>query len=97
MSALSRTQQTAVLLGIGLMLLGAGMAHSQSSGGAYELRAHALDSGGRSSGGIYSVHGVIGQAANSTSSAGVYSITAGLLHQRPALPDAVFSNGFESP
>lgn len=95
MSAFSRTRQTAVLLGIGLMLLGTGIAHSQSSGGAYELRAHTLDSGGRSSGGIYSVQGVVGQAATSTSSAGVYRITAGLLRQRPVLPDGLFANGFE--
>ncbi len=97
MPLVSRSRAIAALLGVVLLMFCVEHTHSQSSGGAYELRAHALDSGGRSSGGIYSVQGLIGQAATSTSSAGVYRITAGLLRQRPALPDAVFSDGFESP
>jgi hypothetical protein len=77
------------------LMLAASATHPQSSGGNYQIKAHALDAGGRASGGIYSVHGVIGQAAASTATGGSYSASSGLLRRRAALPDALFANGFE--
>lgn len=95
MSTYSRSRLASALLGVGLMLV-AGGGNPQSAGGVFEIRTHTLDSGGRSSGGIYSVNGVIGQQAASSSSGGVYSATSGMLRRRAILlPDVVFANGFE--
>lgn len=78
-----------------LLLVVGSATYPQSSGGAYEVRAHALSSGGRASAGSFSVHAVIGQAAVGTSNGAAFSVSAGLLRQRAALPEAVFANGFE--
>lgn len=84
-----------LVLGAGVFLACATASYSQSSGGIYEVRAHALDSGGRSTGGVYAVQSVLGQATTTLSNGGVFSASTGLLRQRDPLPDAIFANGFE--
>jgi hypothetical protein len=98
MQRLFRHRRSHVLLALLLLLLLLAYAResqSQASGGVFEIRAHALDSGGPVSGGSFAVHGVIGQPVAVTSSGGVYSATLGLLRQREPLTDAIFANGFE--
>ncbi len=95
MATNSILRKTAVAFGACLLLLAAQPTHPQSSGGVFELRAHVLDAGGRSSGGVYSVQGVIGQAVVGTSSGGSFSASGGFLRSRAPLPDGVFANGFE--
>ncbi|HET9483381.1 MAG TPA: hypothetical protein VFO79_05450 [Xanthomonadales bacterium] len=80
---------------LGVLLGVAPGARTQSSGGPYEIRAHAAASGGAAQAGSFGLHGVVGQASAGTAAGGVYAASVGLLRQRAALPDALFADGFE--
>ena len=87
-------------IGLGAALGLAGAALAQSSGGAYALDPQSIASGGgRSTGGVFSLEGTIGQHdASNVLGGGVFELTGGF-HQRAqgGLADALFSNGFEGP
>jgi len=86
-----------VSLGLGMaMLAGA------QSGGPYSIPRSSVDSGGgRSSGGPFSVTGIIGQpdASVESASGGVFSLTGGFYASADVIPDPdlLFKDGFETP
>jgi hypothetical protein len=87
-------------IGLAAAVALAGTALAQSSGGAYTLERQSLaGGGGRSSGGVFSLEGTIGQHdASNELGGGAFALTGGF-HQRAegAPGDAMFSNGFEGP
>lgn len=86
--------------GLGAALALIGSARAQSSGGVYTLNPQSIaGGGGRSTGGVFSVEGTIGQHdASNVLGGGVFELTGGF-HQRAqgAPGDALFGNGFEGP
>jgi hypothetical protein len=82
-----------------LALLPAALA--QSSGGGFEMpRTVVAAGGGSSAGGGFELSGTIGQAlAAPASSGGGMTLRPGFwtAGETPALPEAIFSDGFETP
>jgi hypothetical protein len=72
------------------------------SGGPYSIPRSTIEGGGgESTGGIYTLNGIIGQSDASTESAtgGPYSLTGGFYASANVSPtlDRIFADGFESP
>jgi hypothetical protein len=98
-----RTGRLGVALGI---LAGAGLlvplfALAQSASASYEIPRQSIDGGaGRATGGGYTLHGTIGQPdAGPTMTSASYTLRGGFHRATPggALPDPLFSDGFETP
>jgi hypothetical protein len=80
------------------LLICAGAALAQSSGGPYTLNPQVIaNGGGRATGGAFEIEASIGQHdASNPQTGGVFEISAGF-HRRAGvvLGDPIFSNGFE--
>ena len=66
--------------------------------GAQELqmeRTAVVPAGGRAVGGGFALDGTLGQPVSGVSSGDIYVLESGF-HQRDAVGDALFANGFES-
>lgn len=88
--------RVSICLALGV-LVPAGFADAQSSGGSYTLRKHLIGAGVSAQGTPYRMAGSAGQAVAGVASGGSYFVTAGF-HQ-PRLPgprDFLFCDGFET-
>lgn len=86
--------------GLAATLALTGTALAQSGGGAYTLNPQSIaGGGGRSSGGVFSLEGTIGQHdASNVLGGGAFELTSGFHQRAQGTPgDALFSNGFEGP
>jgi hypothetical protein len=83
---------------VGLAALASVSASAQSTGGGYVLVRSTPSAGGHSVSGVFALHGVIGEPAGVTASAGPYVLTGGFATSAGAAGatgDGLFSDGFE--
>jgi hypothetical protein len=79
------------------VLVPAGSAQAQSSGGSYTLRKHVIGAGVTAQGSPYRIVATSGQAPAGSASGGGYFVTAGFHQPRlSGLRDLIFCNGFEN-